>query len=222
MLSLIIAEASLELVPKELTHHSSVVVSAKKFEKNPSQMLLDNSWHFAAMKGIKNETKRGRPDLVHFSLLEATSIPLYFENEIMVYVHTIDDKVIFLGNDVRLPKSFHRFVGLIEKLFREKIIKADDNKLLELKEMDFNSLIEKINPSKIIGLSSDGKSSTYADAVSHLDDDVCLVVGGFQKGDFSDSIQNKLDESFSVEDRSLESHIVLSRVLYEYEKTIFM
>ena len=29
------------------------------------------------MKGIENEMKRGRPDLVHFSILEATTIPLY-------------------------------------------------------------------------------------------------------------------------------------------------
>ena len=222
MLSLIIAESSLELVPKELRRHPAVIASAKKFEKNPSEILLDNSWHFGAMKGIKNEFKRGRPDLVHFSLLEATSIPLYFENEITIYVHTIDDKVIFLGNDVRLPKSFHRFVGLIEKLYREKTIKADGNKLLELKEMDFNSLIDKINPSKIIGLSTDGKSSTYPDVVSHLDDDVCLVVGGFQKGHFSDSVNDKIDELFSVDNNSLESHIILSRILYEYEKTIFM
>ena len=32
-------------------------------------MLLDNSWHFGAMKGIKNEIKRGRPDLIHFIVL---------------------------------------------------------------------------------------------------------------------------------------------------------
>ena len=96
MLSLIIAEASLELVPSELKHHPSVTAHAKKFGKNHSEILLDNSWHFAAMKGIKNENKRGRPDLVHFSLLEATTIPLYLKNEIMIYVHTIDDKVIFL------------------------------------------------------------------------------------------------------------------------------
>ena len=222
MLSLIIAEASIELVPKEILRHPAVVASANKFEKHPSEILLDNSWHFAAMKGIENEIKRGRPDLVHFSLLEATSIPLYFENEIKIYVHTIDDKVIFLGDDVRLPKSFHRFAGLIEKLYREKVIKAGDNKLLELKEMNFTSLLELIEPTKIIGLSTDGNPSTYADVVSHLDDDVCLVVGGFQKGHFSDSIKNKIDESFSVDSTSLESHIILSRILFEYEKTIFM
>ena len=41
MLSLIIAEASLELVPKELIRHPAVTASAKKSEKNPFEMLLD-------------------------------------------------------------------------------------------------------------------------------------------------------------------------------------
>lgn len=115
MLSLVIAESALELVPLELCKHNSVIASARRFNKKPSEILLDISWHFAAMKGIKNEIKRGRPDLVHFSLLEACSIPLYFENKLNVFVHTIDDKVISVGQNVRLPKSYHRFIGLVEK-----------------------------------------------------------------------------------------------------------
>ena len=82
MLSLVIAESALELVPKELQNHNSVIAYAKDLTKNHLRILLDISWHFAAMKGIKNEIKRGRPDLVHFSLLEACSIPLYFENKL--------------------------------------------------------------------------------------------------------------------------------------------
>ena len=116
MLSLILAESALELVPKELQNHNSVLAHSKRVNKKPSELILDVSWHFAAMKGIKNEIKRGRPDLVHFCMLEACSIPLYFENKLQIYIHTIDDKVISVGNNVRLPKSYHRFIGLIEKL----------------------------------------------------------------------------------------------------------
>ena len=57
MISLIIAESSLELVPKELKSHASVISHAQKLGKKPSEILLDNSWHFAAMKGIKDEIK---------------------------------------------------------------------------------------------------------------------------------------------------------------------
>jgi len=133
MISLILAESALELVPLELQDHPSVLSHAQKLGKNPSEILLDNSWHFAAMKGINNEIKRGRPDLVHFSILEATTIPLYLQNKIKIYIHTIDDKVIYIGENVHIPKSYHRFEGLIEKLFLEKTIRSGTNILLESK-----------------------------------------------------------------------------------------
>ena len=50
MISLIISESALELVPFELENHPSVVSHAKKLGKYTSDILLDNSWHFAAMK----------------------------------------------------------------------------------------------------------------------------------------------------------------------------
>ena len=50
MLSLIVAESALELVPKEIQQHNSVISHSKKLGKKPSEILLDNSWHFAAMK----------------------------------------------------------------------------------------------------------------------------------------------------------------------------
>ena len=100
MLSLIIAEASLELVPKEIRNHPSVVSHARRLGKKSSEILLDNSWHFAAMKGIKNKIKRGRPDIVHICLLECCSIPLFFENKIQIFIHTINDQVITIGNKI--------------------------------------------------------------------------------------------------------------------------
>ena len=222
MLSLILAESSLELVPKEIQNHKSVISHCQKLGKKPSEILLDNSWHFAAMKGIDNEIKRGRPDLVHFSLLEACSIPLFYEKKISVYVHTINDKVIFVGNDVRLPKSYHRFAGLIEKLYDEKFIQANGINLLEIKDMKFNQLIEKISPDRIVGLSTQGILSSCEDVAKKLTDDSCIIIGGFPKGHFSDSIRKKIEYLVNVNKKSLESHIVISRILYEYEKTIFM
>lgn len=222
MLSLVLAESSLELVPKELQQHNSVIFQSRKLGKNPSEILLDNSWHFGAMKGIKDEIKRGRPDLVHISLLEACTIPLYYEKKIMIYVHTINDKVIFIGEDVHLPKSYHRFAGLIEKLFLEKVIQANGSKLLEIKDMTFDQLLEEIRPKRIIGLSTQGIKSSCENVAKKLTSDSCLVIGGFPKGNFSDKIKKRFEYLVSVNNTPLESHVVISRVLYEYEKTIFM
>jgi len=222
MISLILSESALELVPSELKHHPSVVTHAKKLGKYSSEILLDNSWHFAAMKGIKNEMKRGRPDLVHFSILEVTTIPLYLKNKIKLYVHTIDDKVISFGENVHLPKSYHRFAGVIEKLYQEKQIVTNNDVLLEIKDQSFSELIDEINPTKVIGFSTKGISSSYEKIAAEISDNSCLVLGGFQKGHFSDSIEDKITNLYSVGDESFEGHVVVSRILYEYEKTIFM
>jgi len=222
MISLILAESALELVPLELQDHPSVLSHAQKLGKNPSEILLDNSWHFAAMKGIKNEIKRGRPDLVHFSILEATTIPLYLQNKIKIYVHTIDDKVIYIGQNVHIPKSYHRFEGLIEKLFLEKTIKTDTSILLEIKEKSFSELINEIKPSKIIGFSTRGELRSFEKIISEISDNTCIVIGGFQKGHFSESTTSKITQLFSVDSLSYEAHVVIARMLYEYEKTVFM
>jgi len=222
MLSLILAESSLELIPKELQSHPSVISHAHKLDKHPSEIFLDNSWHFAAMKGISNEIKRGRPDLVHFSILEATTIPLFYENKVQIFIHTIDDKVISIGDAVHIPKSYHRFAGLFEKLFLEKSINSENHELLSIKNQSFSDLIDEIKPSQVIGLSTTGKPSTFEKIASNLVDNSCVVVGGFQKGHFSDPVKNRFTHLFSVGSISLEAHVVVARMLYEYEKTIFM
>ena len=220
-LSLILAESSLEMIPKEIQNHPSVISHSKKLGKSSSNILLDNSWHYAAMKGMENENKRGRPDIVHFSLLEACSIPLYFEKKLSIYIHTLNDKVIKIGDEIHPPKSFHRFTGLIEKLFYEKKIQSEGKKLLEINDMSFSKLVQDINPKNVVGLSRIGKPSSCCDIVSSLTEDSCLVIGGFQKSHFSDSIVSKIDELVSIDSKPLESHIVTARILYEYEKTIF-
>ena len=222
MISLIISESALELVPFELEDHPSVISHAKKLGKYSSEILLDNSWHFAAMKGIKNEIKRGRPDLVHFSILEATTIPLYLQNKLNLFVHTIDDKVIHFGKNIHLPKSYHRFEGVIEKLYQEKKIMAKNELLLEIKEQTFSELIDEINPSKIFGFSTGGKLSSYEKIASEISDNSCIVIGGFQKGHFNKENEKIFQKSFSIHDSSLEAHLVASRLVYEYEKTIFI
>ena len=222
MITLILADSSLELVPKELQNHPSVISYCKRNRKKSSEILLDNSWHFAAMKEISNEIKRGRPDIIHLALLTICNSPLYYEKKIKVFIHTINNQVITLGDQVRLPKSYHRFVGLIEQLFSEKRIESEGNTLLEIVNMKFSELIKKINPKSIIGLSHLGEMSSYQNVAQILDDDSCIIIGGFQKGHFSDEVKNTIEQVFSINQKSLESHIVTARILYEYEKTIFM
>ena len=117
MLTFILAESALETVPQELWKHPAIENYSEKKGKSPRLIVLDRSYHHAAMEGMKDGEKRGRPDIVHFSLLEALGSPLNREGLLKVYVHTFDDHVISVDPQTRLPKNYNRFIGLMEQLF---------------------------------------------------------------------------------------------------------
>tara|TARA_B100000029_G_scaffold225595_1_gene223384 strand:+ start:600 stop:1268 length:669 start_codon:yes stop_codon:yes gene_type:complete len=222
MLTIILAESSLELIPKKLQNHTSVKSYSKKFKKNPSKTLLDNSWHFGAMKGLENEIKRGRPDIIHLTLLSICTSPAFYENKIQIFVHTINNEIISINNKTRLPKSYHRFQGLMEKLFITKSIDSENEILMELEQSSLSELISKLNPSKIVGLTTKGQKISLQKLTEQLPKNSCIIIGGFQKGHFSSETEKNIQESFSINNSSLEAHIVASRLVYEYEKTIFI
>ena len=222
MLTIILSESSLELIPSEMYNHPSVTSYSKKFKKNPSNTLLDNSWHFGGMKGLENEIKRGRPDIIHLTLLSLCTSPAFYENKIKVFVHTVNDKIININNKTRLPKSYHRFQGLIEKLFLTKMIKSENEILMQLENLSLSQLISKLKPTQIIGLTTKGQTTTLQKIVEQLNENSCILIGGFQKGHFSKETEKILDQSFSISNVSLEAHLVASRLVYEYEKTIFI
>ena len=222
MLNIILSESSLELIPKEMHNHPSVTSYSKKFKKSVSNTLLDNSWHFGAMKGLENEIKRGRPDIIHLTLLSLCTTPVFYKNKIKVFVHTVNDEVISINNNTRLPKSYHRFQGLMEKLFLTKKIESEDEILMEMKNSSLSQLVSKIKPTQIIGLTTQGQKISLDKLVKQIEENSCIILGGFQKGHFSNETEKIIEESFSINDSSLEAHLVASRLAYEYEKTIFI
>ena len=221
LLSLIIAEAALETVPKSIAKHPSVVKQASKIGKRADEMLLDRSYHHSAMLKLKDTWKRGRPDLVHFTLLEATSTPLYQKNMLKVYVHTTANKAIFLNENVRLPKSYFRFAGLMEELFKNRKLRSNSDVLMELKDMEFCDLIGKLRPTKVIGLSRIGVKSSAEEVAKIVNSDTVIVVGGFPRGHFSSNVSMKIKYTYSISDLALEAHVVIARILYECEKILF-
>ncbi len=220
MLSLIIAEAALETVPNVIAKHNSVVKHASRKGKPAQEILLDRSYHHAAMLKLNDAGKRGRPDLIHFALLEATSTPLYQKGMLEIYVHTIVNKVIFFHGNVRLPKSYFRFEGLMEELFKYRKVKADGELLMEVKDMQFTDLLDAIQPTSVIGLSRNGVKSSTEELAGIIDNKSALVIGGFPRSHFSPKVSSKLDRLYSINEYSLEAHVVVARILYEYEKKL--
>ncbi len=220
LVTLIIADAALEPIPEELQRHPSAIRNAKIRGKNVKEMLLDRSYHHGFMLKMKDNFRRGRPDLVHFALLEATSTPLFLENHLNVCLHTIGGYAIFIAEHVRLPKSYFRFEGLMEKLFSEGKIISGGRSLIEAVKMDFKHLLRQVDSSVTIGLSRAASLRSFETVAGELaaTDGSVLVVGGFPSGHFTSATYSCLDKVYSVSRHSLDANVVISRSLYEYEK----
>tara|TARA_B100001013_G_C24571719_1_gene426834 strand:+ start:439 stop:1125 length:687 start_codon:yes stop_codon:yes gene_type:complete len=219
MLTLILAESALEPIPLEIAKNNSVKKQMHRNNKSLEYFLLDKSIHFDAMKNLKDKHKRGRPDLIHITLLNIIATPLYKNDLVEIYVHTINNNILRIHKNVRLPKSYSRFELLISKLFREKIIEHENKKLIEILNTDLDGLVGKIKPDIIIGLSSKGEIKECKQIAKKLDeyDRPLLIIGGFPHGDFEQNTIEKFNEMYSMDKEQLESHIVCSRMLYEYE-----
>ena len=216
-LHVILAESALELVPGSLRGHPAVRSHARRLGRDPSDMLLDVSWHYGAMKQMPDAQRRGRPDLVHFAILSATATPLYRAGLARLYVHTVQDAVVRFSAHTRIPKSYHRFEGLFAQLLRQGSVRSEGETLLEAAPSTVRQLVESIRPTGTAGLSVRG-SDTMRDALAGLGDEPCVVIGGFQRGGFGEATAEVLDCTCRMSPQPLESHVVMSRLLYDMER----
>jgi len=174
------------------------------------------------MKKIEQSLKRGRPDIVHFALLEALGSPLNREGLLQVYVHTLTDHVITVNPNARLPRNYSRFVGLMEQLFEFGGVPPIGTALLTLRHQTLGQLFQEIKPSYTVAFSRIGKPKTLEETVSELSKrkKPAVLVGGFPQGHFSENTLKLADEVVCLDYDTLETWSVTSRIIYEYERTL--
>ncbi len=221
MLYIILLESSLELIPREIWGHPAVVANARRRGRKPGEMILDTSLHYHAMKELRFREKRGRPDIVHISLLNALSSPLNLEGRLRIYIHTIGDYVIFIRPDTRLPRNYQRFIGLIEQLFREGRVPPDSSRpLLYIKEMGVEELIDSLGK-KLLLLSETGTLVSPDYIVDEaVEKDYVVGIGGFPHGDFSRRLYRLADNIYSIYSKPLDTWIVVSRIIEAAERKL--
>ena len=186
-------------------------------------MILDQSYHHSAILRLgKSGVGRGRPDIVHFSLLLALGSPLNAENQLNCFVHTRDDHVITIDPRARLPRNTDRFTALIEQLYQESIVPISGSPLMKLRKESLKDLLTKISPDNVVALTTLGSPKPMdevARGLSHTKRSA-LLVGGFPVGPFSEKTMKLASDRFRIDRRSLEAWTVVGRAVYDYEKAI--
>ena len=219
---LILVESALETVPRDLWSHPAIRRHSKRRGKPPGLILLDRSYHHSAMKKLRESEKRGRPDIVHFALLEALGSPLNKERLLQVYVHTNNDYVITVNSEARLPRNYDRFVGLLEQLLELGRVPSKGQTLLELEHKTLSQLLEETETDYVMAFSRKGSPKTLEEAISKLLEKQrpTVIVGGFPHGHFSETTIRLANEVVCVDPEMLETWTLTSRVIYEYERAL--
>ncbi len=171
MLKVLIAESALELVPLELWSHPQVKKHAKMWGRKPSDLLLDTAYHYAAMKSLEERYRRGRPDILHITLLNLLESPPNKKGLLRIYFHTREGKVFEVDPETRIPRNYRRFVGLMVK-----VLKKNGTEFIRPANLE-----EILDENNIWVLHEGGKEPRR---VPH---NLLAIVGGFQSGDFRET-----------------------------------
>ncbi len=218
-LTVILAECGLELIPEEIKNRPAIQKNIKK-DYYPS-LLLDNALHHSAMVKLKDVGKRGRPDITHSCLLNALGSPLNKSGNLKLYIHTLNNKIFEINPQIKIARNYNRFKGLMAKLLRENEIRIKELLLISQFNGNLRDLVKSFKKREIIIFSSRGELVKY-----HLDlfdkdlkKNYIAIIGGFQKGYFTEDILNLSDKIVSISNYSLDAWVIANKIVSYYEIT---
>lgn len=225
-MTLILAESSIERIPRQIASHPSVIAHARRKRKTPTSLILDRSYHHSAMMTIEEKdgsdamAKRGRPDIAFHVLLQVLGTPLNREGLLRTYIHTIEDKVIDVDPRLRPPRNYDRFIGILEQLYDQSRVPARQESLMTIRQCTLPRLVKDAASAAVtVAFSTVGKPVCMEDACLPLVNasEPVVLIGGFAHSHFSESTIQLTDHVFSVDKESLDAWVVAGRLIYEYE-----
>lgn len=223
MLTIILAEAELELVPESIKMHPQVQSAARSRDRRASRTMMDASLHHEAMRQLPESDRRGRPDLVHFSLLLALDSALNKADKLRIVVHTRNDERIAIHPDTRLMRHYTRFIGLMETLFREGATPKQDPLLVYEPGWTLQRILEHHATGPIVCFSEKGgpiEPGTWMESKVAQSEDLTIVLGCFPHGDFHQAPESFANEVVGLGGDSLSVWTVEAEVLVHYERAV--
>ena len=221
-LRIILLESSLELVPKNIINEPEVIKTAKRYGIKPEEVILDKSLHYKAMYKLNRKWKRGRPDIVHTTLLVLEGSFVGKKGLIETYIHTIQDKIYMIKPETRIPKHYERFKGLMAQLLRDnKVPPYSSEPLIYKVSSSLNEFIKRYG--KIILMWERGKELSPEEIVTKaLVTGRAIGIGAFPRGDFERSTLEKSSERYRIYGgKALPAWSIAARIACAYENIIF-
>lgn len=219
MLTILLVDAELELIPDNMLDDYSIRTHSKKRKKAPGKIILDSNYmHTAIERYFPGESnRRGRPDIIYHFLMVAMESMLNKQGKLRVWIHTRNNRIIEISPDVRLPKSYNRFIGLFEDLFERHEVRAGDKTLLKVHDGDANALLRLSGSTNVKVLSPTGKRIHAQEMFEDSNEEQSIIMGGFSEGDYISGVYG-LGESFSIYGEELTIWSVAMEMIAQYER----
>lgn len=161
----------------------------------------------------------GSPDIVHQCLMALLDSPLSKAGKLQIFIHTQRDILIEVDPQLRIPRTFKRFAGLMVQLLQKLSVKAADNDGKKLLKVIKNPVTKYLptGARRILMAPAAEKFVNIHDYVetTPLDGPTVFIIGAMSKGvckvDYA-------DEEICISNYSLSAACVCSKLCYAYEE----
>uniref|UniRef100_A0A158Q8S4 18S rRNA (pseudouridine-N1)-methyltransferase n=1 Tax=Elaeophora elaphi TaxID=1147741 RepID=A0A158Q8S4_9BILA len=147
-------------------------------------VILSSDKHANFIRNQKKDPADFRPDILHQCLLMLLDSPLNRADLLQIYVHTVNNILIEVNPQIRIPRTFDRFCGLMVQLLHKLSIRAADSSVKLLKIIrNPVSIHLPIGCRKVL---TSYQASEYLScrqfAESAGNKPIAVIIGGFAKG----------------------------------------
>jgi len=180
--------------------------------------LLNCDDHANLLKKRKREASEARPDITHQCLLTLLDSPLNKAGLLQVYIHTHQNVLIEVNPQIRIPRTFKRFSGLMVQLLHKMSIRATNGSERLLRVIK-NPITEHF-PTKCKKIGTESSSSKLVDINDYVitnfkDEPVVFVIGAFSHGEVQ---VDYVDEMISYSKYPLSASVACGKLCCAFEK----
>ncbi|XP_063701307.1 ribosomal RNA small subunit methyltransferase NEP1 [Culicoides brevitarsis] len=157
-----------------------------------------------------------RPDITHQSLLMLIDSPLNRAGLLQVYIRTEKNVLIEVNPQIRIPRTFRRFAGLMVQLLHKFSIRASDSTMKLMKVI--KNPIENHLPvgcRKIVMSYSSKKVENCRELVPKDDLPMAIVVGAFAHGNVDVPYK---EDVISISNYPLSAALTCSKLCSAFEE----
>ena len=181
--------------------------------------LLNCDDHKGIHRKFNKDPSASRPDILHQELMALLDSPLNKAGHLKIYIQTTRNVLVEVSPQMRIPRTFKRFSGLMVQLLHTMKIRSTDGNLTLLKVV--KNPVTKHLPAncKKFGCSTTGKLVNPWEFVKTLptNEPIVFVFGAMAHGHVTKENTHYVDEMIRISEYPLSGSHAITRLTNAFE-----